>query len=75
MKRPLVFAQLRDVLTAENSAIVTQKHYDCQPILPQRTKLDFLPVDIGQHNIGKPRAIRLLHRVFSRGGLTHLVPL
>jgi hypothetical protein len=31
----LVFAQLRDVLTAKNSAVVAQENYDGRPFIPQ----------------------------------------
>jgi hypothetical protein len=30
-----VFAQLRDVLTAKDSAVVTQEHYDRRSYIPQ----------------------------------------
>jgi hypothetical protein len=37
----LVFAQLRDVLSAENSSIVPKKHHDGSPTLPQGPQADF----------------------------------
>ena len=46
----LMFAQLRDVLTAENSTVVGQKdHYRRLP-LPKRTQPDRLSVRIGQYD-------------------------
>jgi SanA protein len=51
-----VFAQLRDVLPAENSAIVPQK-YDCRrSIRPETPEQHFTLVGIRQRNIGKPGA-------------------
>jgi len=46
-KSLLVFAQLRDVLAAKNSAIVPQKNDHGRLVLPQRTETDFPPVAVG----------------------------
>jgi hypothetical protein len=43
----LVFAQLRDVLTAENSSIVTKKNDDSRGVLPQRTQANLLAKGVG----------------------------
>ena len=57
----LVFAQLRDVLAAKNSAIVAKKNDDGRLILPQRAQTDFLAIAIGQNNICEPLAKSFLH--------------
>jgi hypothetical protein len=44
----LVFAQLRDMLTAEESAVVAQENEDRRLPLPKRSEPDFAAVDIGQ---------------------------
>ena len=65
-KLSLVFAQLRDMLAAENSTVVAQKHDHGRLVLPKRTELDFVPIHIGQHDMGKPGAIGRLHAKFPR---------
>ena len=52
-----MLAQLRDVLAAEDSSIVAKEYDHGGTVSPERTKLDLLPVDIRQHNIGKPRTV------------------
>jgi hypothetical protein len=47
----LMFTQLRNVLTAENSTIVAKKDNDGRPAFPQRPESDFAPVSIGQYDI------------------------
>lgn len=49
----LVFAQLRDVLAAENSSIVPEKNDHGGLALPQRTQADFLAIGIGERDICK----------------------
>jgi hypothetical protein len=44
----LVFAQLRDVLAAEDSTIVAQKDDYCGLPLPKRSQPDFAPIRIGK---------------------------
>lgn len=58
----LVFAQLRDVLAAKDSAVMTQKDDDGRPISPQAAELNRLAFGIGQRDPGKPAAERLFHR-------------
>ena len=60
----LVFAQLRDMLAAENSTVVAQKHDHGRLVLPQRTELDFVPIHIRQHDMGQSGAIGRLHAKF-----------
>ena len=48
-----VRAQLRDVLAAENSAVMTQENYHGRLADPQRTKTEFLTVCVRQGNHGK----------------------
>ena len=52
----LVFAQLRDVLVAKNSAIVTKEDDDREIVLPQRTQTDFLAVGIGENDVSESLA-------------------
>src|SRR5258708_15816411 len=47
-KRCFMLAQLRDVLTAEDSAPVTQKNNDRRTLLPERSKLYGMRVGIRQ---------------------------
>jgi hypothetical protein len=49
----LVFAQLRDVLAAEDSSIVPQKHHHRWLPLPQRSQTKLLAKRIRQHNPGQ----------------------
>jgi hypothetical protein len=48
-----MLAQLRDVLAAENSTVVTQEHYDRGLLLPQRTEADGLAVAIRETDVGE----------------------
>jgi len=57
----LMFAQLRDVLAAKDSAIVAKKDDDCWIALPQRTETDFAAVGIGKHNVREPCAESFAH--------------
>ena len=41
-------AQLRDMLTAEDSTPVAQKNDDCGLVRPERAELDGLAIDVGQ---------------------------
>ncbi len=43
-----VVAQLRDVVTAEDSAVMAQEDYDRRPLGPQRSEPSHLTVGIGQ---------------------------
>jgi hypothetical protein len=44
----LAFAQLRDVLAAEDSAVMTEEDEDRRPLRPQGPQAEFAPVGIGQ---------------------------
>jgi len=57
----LVFAQLRDVLAAENSSIVAQKNDHGSLALPQRTQPNLFPTGVGEHQIRKPLAQSFAH--------------
>jgi hypothetical protein len=57
----LVFAQLRDVLAAENSSIVTQKSDYGRPALPQRTQPNLFPISVGENQISELLAESFLH--------------
>jgi hypothetical protein len=52
----LVFAQLRDVLAAKNSAIVAEKNQHGSLPGPQRAKSDFPPIAIGKGDLCEPAA-------------------
>jgi hypothetical protein len=56
-----VFAQLRDVLAAEHSAVVPQKHQHCRSVRPQRTELNGTFVRVRQDDPRKLRAERWIH--------------
>jgi hypothetical protein len=61
LKFTLVLAQLRDMLAAEDSAIVPQEdNYGWTP-LPQRTEPDLTARSFGQDNIHELRAERFRH--------------
>src|SRR5206468_11193240 len=47
----LVRAQLRDVLAAEDSAVVPQEDEDRRPGLPERPEPDLAPVDVRQADV------------------------
>jgi hypothetical protein len=47
----LAFAQLRDVFAAKNSSIVPQEYDYGGTAGPQRTKSNFAPVGVGEHDI------------------------
>ena len=49
----LVFAQLRDVLTAKNSSIVAKKNDHSRFVLPQRAQANFLAKGVGENNACK----------------------
>ena len=46
-----MFAQLRDVLTAKNSSIVTKKNDDSRLALPQRTQTNFSPKGVRENDV------------------------
>ena len=47
------FAQLRDVLSAEDSTVVAQEDERSRPSLPQRAKARGFAVDIGERDPGQ----------------------
>jgi hypothetical protein len=47
----LAFAQLRDMLAAKDSSIVTQEHDYDRRGGPQRAESNFAPIGIGEHDI------------------------
>jgi hypothetical protein len=57
----LVFAQLRDVLAAEDSAVVTKKNDDGGPAFPQRTETDFAAFGVRENDFCELLAKSLLH--------------
>lgn len=46
----LMFAQLRDVLSAEDSPVVTQKNYDRRRTGPQRSQLHWMTIRVWKRN-------------------------
>jgi len=55
------FAQLRDMLTAEDSAVMAEKNNDRRRIGPQRTQPDCFAIDIRQRDARELGAISLSH--------------
>jgi hypothetical protein len=48
LKILLVLAQLRGVLTAENSTVVSKENHNRRPGSPERSQSNRLPVNVGQ---------------------------
>src|SRR6266567_854348 len=61
LKSLFVFAQLRNVLAAEDSTVVTEKDKNGRACGPQRAKADAVPVRIWKRDPGKPAAERFGH--------------
>ncbi len=59
---PLMVAQLRNMLAAEDSSVVAKEDDHRRAAFPQRTKPNFAPISVGKRNIGKRSAERLSHR-------------
>jgi hypothetical protein len=57
----LLFAQLRDMLAAENSSVMPEKDKHRGATGPKRPKPDFLAIRIGKHNFSEPAAEGLVH--------------
>src|SRR5271169_1429511 len=55
-KRLLVIAQLRDVLTAENSPVMAKEHDHGRAAPPQRAQSNRPPLAVRQHDSREPRA-------------------
>ena len=47
----LMLAQLRDILTAEDSPVVSQEDNDSGVLLPQRAETNFTAASFRQHNV------------------------
>jgi hypothetical protein len=56
-----VFAQLRDVLAAKDSAIVAKKNNDCRIVLPQRAQANLLAQGVRENDVGELLAERFRH--------------
>jgi len=69
-KPALIFAQLRDVLAAENSTVMAQKHDRGRLFFPQRSEPDLEPVRVRQFDRGKRLAERVRHLIESILDLT-----
>lgn len=61
LKRLFVFAQLRNVFAAEDSAVVTEEDKDGWAFGPQRSEPDAVTVRIGKRDPGKLAAQRFGH--------------
>ena len=51
-----VFAQLRDVLTAEDSPVVAKEGHHGTALAPQRTQLNAISFRVRQRDLRQPRA-------------------
>lgn len=60
-----VFAQLRDMLAAENSTIMAQKHDNGGLFFPKGAKADGISISIGQGNVRQTVAERVRHLIQS----------
>jgi hypothetical protein len=49
----LMLAQLRDILAAEDSTVVSQEDHDSRIPLPERAETNFIAAGIGQHDVSK----------------------
>ena len=68
-----MFAQLRDVLVAEDSAVVAKKDDDGGIALPERAEADFLAVRIWKNDIGESLAESFVHVKLSSTSLQDTV--
>src|SRR5260370_13831027 len=57
----LVFAQLRDVQTAEYSTVLAKKNKYRNPIFPKGTQADLLTITIGKDNVSQRETERNGH--------------
>jgi hypothetical protein len=57
----LVFAQLRDMLSAKNSSIMAEKNDNGGSALPQRSQSNFLPKSVGKSDVCESLAESWLH--------------
>jgi hypothetical protein len=51
----LVFAQLRDMLAAEDSTVMTKKRHHRRPFLPQRAQSNVVSIHVRKDDTGKRR--------------------
>lgn len=56
-----MFAQLRDVLAAKDSAVMSQKNQNGGLPGPQRAKTNLLPIAIRKGDLCEPAAERIFH--------------
>jgi hypothetical protein len=61
VKFRLMFAQLRDVLAAEDSSVMTKKDDDGGPLLPQRAQTDSVAIRVRQGDAREGFAERVGH--------------
>jgi len=61
-----MFAQLRDVLAAENSAVVAKKNNHCRGLRPKRAKAGGMAIDVGQRDSRQFTAEGLCHAAHSQ---------
>jgi hypothetical protein len=61
-----MFAQLRDVLAAENSAVVAKKNNHCRGLRPKRAKAGGTAIDVGQRDSRQFAAEGLCHAAHSQ---------
>ena len=57
----LMLAQLRDILAAEDSTVVSQEDHDSGIPLPERAETNFIAAGIGQHDICELCTDRFCH--------------
>ena len=57
----LVFAQLRDVLAAEDSAVVAEKHKDGGMRFPERAEANLVAEGVGKSDAGETLAESIGH--------------
>ena len=58
---PFVLAQLRSMLAAEDSTVVTKKNDNRRAISPQRPEPDLTALGVGQNDSSEPAAERVIH--------------
>jgi hypothetical protein len=69
----LVFAQLRDVLAAKDSAVVAEEYEDRGVVFPERAEADGVAEGVGERDAGEPVAEGVRHGRHDsgkRGGLS-----
>jgi len=56
-----MFAQLRDVQTAEDSTVLAKKNKYRNPLFPKRSQPNLLTIAIGKHNVSQRETERNCH--------------